>query len=357
MPKCKSTNAILSVGLTLLLALAVACGPASPQAQSDGEAGPFAQADGDAPATPKPTPPVPEDGSGKTDDPPKPTRVPPPTEKPPEEPLPVPTRAAGDPESPTPSPTEPIPPSEDPVTQDIPVQPHPDGHLEGCRTLSPFSASYEQIRATAWCMEELGADVQQHCRGTGTSQEEKACAVSRLANVRSYFMREMGPACMAISDQNAQAQCQEDFWLASITHQESLLTIWNVILDAVSTNPEVKVHYSAMVRCVREQGYEPPRYAGRLTWQEIDKDRIPEKPQRSKTERVSHRERLRVINQCALDTKLYDTQDEKWQAEIRGRFNADPAPLRPLKEEGILAILEEPGPARFLIIHTFNIEE
>ena len=66
---------------------------------------------------------------------------------------------------------------------------------------------------------------------------------------------------------------------------------------------------------------------------------------------------MRVINQCALDTKLYDTQDEKWQAEIRGRFNSDPETLRPLKEEGILAILEEPGPALFLMIHTFNIEE
>ena len=356
MPKCKSTNAILSVGLTLLLALAVACGPASPQAQSGGEAGPFAQADGDAPATPKPTPPVPEDGSGKTDDPPKPTRVPPPTEKPPEEPLPVPTRAAGDPESPTPGPTSTFIPNDNPDPPLGPVPEHPDG-IEGCHTLSPYAATYEQIQGTSWCMEVLGADVQQHCKGIGTAQDEYACAASRLANVRSYNIREMGPACMAISDQDAQAQCQEDFWLASITHQESLLTIWNAILDAVSTNPEVEVHYSAMVRCVREQGYEPPRSAGLLTWQEIDKDRLPENQQRSKTERVTDEQRMRVINQCALDSKLYDTQDEQWQAEIRERFNTDPETVRSLKEEGLLAILEEPGPAMFLIIHTFSLED
>ena len=60
--------------------------------------------------------------------------------------------------------------------------------------------------------------------------------------------------------------------------------------------------------------------------------------------------RLRAINQCALDVGLYAAQDTKWLAEIQRLFVADPEKVRPLKDEGIIDILQQPGPAPFLTL-------
>ena len=104
-----------------------------------------------------------------------------------------------------------------------------------------------------------------------------------------------------------------------------------------------------MSACVSDAGYEPPDPAWPLSWQQIDKDKVDLKALRS-NDTAQKEQRLRVINQCALDEGLYDAQDAAWMATIRDMFREDPESVVALKESGVLSALEESGPAPFLTI-------
>ncbi len=279
------------------------------------------------------------------------TATPKPTETPKPAATPVPTRHPDDPAPPTPEPSADLPPAEETSLSAVP--PHPKG-LDGCRSLNLFSASYEDIKYHAWCGDAFMSDVVENCLGTGTATVEKACATNRLADVQSYSIRALFIPCSAISDNDARAGCTEEALERTNTHFVRLRSTWNAILATVEADGEVKAKFREMGDCVQNLGHERPDASVPLSWHQIDPDKVEilVKPDRSDTDAAAHaaEARLRAINQCALDVGLYAAQDTKWLAEIQRLFVADPEKVRPLKDEGIIDILQQPGPAPFLTL-------
>ena len=354
-------RAAVLCGLMLFLVLVTACATAAPHndaagGQSSGplpQSGPVADAgtNGDA-GKPTPEPEL----TPQPDTPPAPRPTPEPTP----EPTPKPT--------PTPHPDDLPPPTEDPEapypTPDggyplLPeYAPHPRG-LDGCRALNVFSTgSQEFLDHNFWCSEELLNDVMQNCLGTGTTREERACADDRLADVKSYALRRVYHRCGGVSDRDDHQECMREVGEAYKVHWQSFFVIWNEVLLAVESDSEVKERFRAMAECVEDQGYDPPDGQRPFGWQEMDPKRVEGlKPHRGATteEKIAaEKERVKTINQCATDTGLYAAQDTKWQAEIRRIAREDPDRVVPLKQEGVIEVLEEDGPAPFLTIRAYS---
>lgn len=328
----------------LLLVLAIACGPAAAPGRPLAQSAPAAEPD----PTPSPDPNAPEPTVT-----PKPTSPPPPTKDPEKDKpaRPTPTRSPDDPLPPTPKPS---PERRVPTGNPLPVdEPHPDG-MDGCRAMNIFSMPYSEDRYWTWCMEALSADLRENCRGEGSTQAELACAANRLADVQSYLMRLVFVPCAAVSNEDDYLQCGWDSPGIQEAHFRDLVSVWNDVVAIVEADAEVKARYGRMAECVRDAGHEPPERP--LVWHQIDPDKIADKANRQTTgeERAAEEERLRLINRCALDTGLYEAQDAAWQIAIRDIADAAPHRVKPLEDERIIAVLEQPGPAPFLTIRQFT---
>ena len=340
------TRQSLVIVILLLASIALlACGPAAePTAEGTG---PVTQAEG----TPEPTA-APTQGPPAIHptDTPKPPPLEPPTPKPTKPPRPTPTREPGDvaPPTYTPEPT-PVPITPDPP----PAYPeHPDG-LEGCKSLNRFSSTREEILYMYWCYDTATVHVRDTCRGTGTTWEEQQCAYREIEDFKDYGFREVIGPCVAISERGARQECFAGTAEAAHAHNRNLILVWNDIVAAVDADPEVKVRYRAMVECVRGAEHKPPDPSYPLSWQQIDESKIELKQYRGPDEKEAANRRLRAVNQCALDTGLYQAQDDAWRAEIWRIFQENPDRIAPLKFEGVIDLLDEPGPAPFLTIKQF----
>ena len=272
------TRQPLAILILLLATVALlACGPATEP--TAGGTGPVTQAE----STPQPTeehtqaPPA-----VHPTDTPKPPPPEPPTPKPTKPPRPTPTREPGDvaPPTYTPEPT-PVPSTPDPP----PTYPeHPDG-LEGCKTLSEFTATREEVRYVFWCSDAIQDYIREQCRGTGTTWEEKQCAYRELEQVKNYSFRYITGPCAAISDDSDRRGCFNEAIETARAHYDNLTLVWNDIVAAVDADPEVKVRYRAMVECVRDAEHKPPDPSYPLSWQQIDPAKMPDKPYPQSTER------------------------------------------------------------------------
>ena len=347
MPSIRFAPFVL-IGLAVLLALALACAPVAPPNQS-----------GDAVETPKPPdqgdkPTLPPDDKKPTPTP-KPTLAPLPGPKDDQEPKPEPSRDPDDPPAPTPDPGEPPDGGYQSSLTDVP---HPTG-LDGCRALSPWSSSAQEMDDYyGWCSRELSKDVTQHCQGVGGTDEERACADARLADVKDYSNRAAFTPCYAISDRADARKCARETSESFEAHHLNLLDVWNGILLAVHSDAEVKERFRATAQCVGDLGYDVPKDDRPFTWQEIDPKRLDGfklyRDATTEQQIADEEERLAAINQCAADTGLYDAQDSKWQAEISRIAAENPDRLIPLKQEGIIDLLQEDGPAPFLVTANTN---
>ena len=339
--------------LLTLAAMTLACGPVA----QPGETGPNnstasvplpqedpkpSEQSGDDPddkpnPTPKPTIPVrepkPDDGSGPTPTL-EPEYPPPPTVGPTETPPPM----RGEPE---------------PLPQAIP---HPDG-LAGCRQMSPFVLTDPANFSgnLDWCVEELATATVAECQGagSGSSEDERACANDFLADVTGYYLREVNTPCHAVSDKTDQLKCFGDTTRGFNHHTTSFFQVYNEILDAVHDNAAVKEVSKALHECVAEAGHDAPDAAKPLDCQEIDHRRRPSKADRmplTEAEEQANRQRYRDMNKCAQDSGVYEVQEAAWLSEIARIQGESPERLIPFKAEGFVAMLEEDGPASFLTI-------
>ena len=316
------------VTLTILtLVLAMACGPTA--------------------ETPEPTQGPPDVKPTFTPKPPPPE---PPTPKPiePTKPIPTPTAQPGD----IPPPTE-VPmslPTPDPSTanQIEPDPPHPDG-LEGCKTLNLWSDSTEMLRYQPWCWQTLIDTIIATCKGIGETPEEVQCADEQIQGYASYNLRMAFTTCAPITRRDDYKECYDGIIRTINTHDTAFHSLWNEVTAAADGDSRVKTTYHGMSDCVREAGYEPLPSNSLIPWQQLDADKIDTKAYRSQD--PAQRElRLRAMNQCALETKFYQVQDDVWR-EVLGRIASEnPERLISFKEEGIIEILDEPGPAPFLTI-------
>ena len=333
---------VLTAALSILL---LACGPAAEAEPSPVEE-PLAVTAQESDPSPTPDP-TPTPGAYPTNTPPKPQEVPP-TPKPAKTPRPMPTRDPGDP----PAPTEPPPPvlptyEPDPPKRDIP---HPDG-LAGCAGLNIFSSSHNEFsRHLSWCREAILRDVRDNCQGVGNTLQEKQCAYERLEGIEDYTMREYLSPCAAITNPGDYRQCYDEAIETVRVHSENLYSIWNDLISITSADPDVKTKYGDLNECVREAGHEPPDPNYHLPWQQIDGSKLqPNRgPDAAEEDRAAQIARAQVMNQCGLDTGFFMAQDTAWRSEIHNIFRETPERIRPLKEEGIIDLLNEPGPAPFL---------
>ena len=335
---------VMVLGAFALL-LVLACGPA---ATSPVEGGQTAQAAQESEPTEVP-----------------PTPTPGPTPTPPYEPPPPPMPTIPPP-PPTPEPEDQPPPTEEPQPTPTPfptVTPpsypaHPDG-LEGCKSLNRYSGSVSDFDYHFWCTQASQDDIREHCLGTGNTFEEKQCAYQRLADFKSYTIRELYTPCVAITNRVDRRACNEESATAYRIHSEALVEVWNHIVDAVEEHPDVKNAYRAMADCVADAGYKGPDVRRPLPWQQIDDSKIDTSsyrdPGATGPPTDAEKSHLRVANRCALDEDLYAAQDIAWQEEIWRIFHGDePDRIAPLKEAGIIDILEEDGPAPFLFNYYFT---
>ena len=321
---------IATLCAVLLIVMAIACGPTAAPAS-------------DPTKTPPPaTTPDPDDSENK------PTPIPPPADKPAKTPRPTATRAPGDPPPQKPEPTEPVSMPPTPTPRPRPI-PHPDG-LAGCHGYNMFAVARDERSHLSWCMDTVFADIHENCRfGDKESERELACAEERLRGVVDITIGGFAARCAGVTNSHARGRCMKARTEAIGAHLRALTAAWNHIVPIVDDNGNVKNHYNKMVSCVEAQGYVPPDPNRPLSWQQIDENKIDLKAIRSADPEV-RRERLRVTNQCALDVGLYDAQDAAWLDAIHDLVETDPEGAAALKDAGVIAALEEPGPAPFLTV-------
>ena len=192
--------------------------------------------------------------------------------------------------------------------------------------------------------------VTDHCAGEETPSEQQICAENWLADVRDYSLRALIAPCLGASDQFA---CWEDWTEDLSVHFGNYRAGWNAILLAVTDDADVKVRFNGMNDCISDAGYEPLDANVPPPWQQIDPDKVSVKPNRTASERealAAHKERMRAVDQCAVEAWFYEAQDAQWLAEIQRLFVDAPEQALALKDEGIIDILEEPGAAPFLTV-------
>ena len=256
--------------------------------------------------------------------------------------------------------SEPTPENDDsnpaPVFTPEPPRPgalEPTGGIAFCADLNPFSSSRADLEYMNWCHEALMQDVSDNCAGygDGSSDAEQRCGVTRLVDVRSYFLREVGIPCVGISDEQARIQCYQDSTGKADAHLRTLWSTWASILAVVESDDTVKERKAAMADCVVDKGYARPDTGATLEWQE-HKAPDQRKAGRKSAETTQEAELARVtaIDECALSSELYVEQEEIWVSEILRRYNEDPAQVKPLLDNGIKEALEADGIAPFLTL-------
>ncbi len=318
-----------AIGLSLILIIALACGPTAPPQQETSQT---------------PTPPPTRQAAQPPEDAAISTPTPAPVVGTPETP-----KAAGQPTLTTDATLRELlgpMPTPQPGSQITPA--HPQG-IEGCRTLNVHSATYDEIRTIAWCADELIADITAQCSNNSgnTAAQELACAKTALTNVESYILREYLVPCMVISSNQAREQCRQDAGTAYATHTRKFEEAWISILNAIHDDEQVKLRRTATDQCVTAAG-ETPLEDAIFPWQQTDDQKIEKPAKMTAEQRQTLETRYRLIDQCATEQGLYAAQEEAWITELQERFRDDPDSVQTLFDEGIKTILEEEGIALFI---------
>ena len=329
-------NIKIVLATIIVLTLLVACGPAAPAGQDGGES---------QSQTPTPT----NQDDGLMDVPtPKPTETPkrPPDVDPTSTPKPEPTRDPGDPASEPKKATVVVPPPDNgEAGVDLRVFPEPPNGIEGCYSINIYASTIQELEYTGWCVDALLQDVSANCAGIGTSADELRCGQERLADVETYFLREVGTPCAAISDPTDRQECSDETARAADTHMTTLWSTWGAIQNTVDSNARVRVAHVAMADCVEKKGFARPAPGESIAWQQ-SKSSDGAKTGRGELPLAEYE----AIDQCAKDVGLYSEQETVWLSEITRLNREDREKVRPLIENGILPALEADGPALFLTL-------
>ena len=330
-------NIKIALAAIIVLALLVACGPGSPTGENGGGEN-------------QSKPPTPTNQDAGPSDPPTPqptsTPNPPPDVDPTPTPKPEPTRHPNDP-LPQPEKATVVvpPPSNGETSVDLRVFPEPPNGIEGCYSINIYASTIQELEYTGWCVDALLQDVSANCAGIGTSADELRCGQERLADVETYFLREVGTPCAAISDPTDRQECSDETARAADTHMTTLWSTWGAIQNTVDSNARVKVAHVAMADCVEKKGFARPAPGESIAWQQ-SKSSDGAKTGRGELPLAEYE----AIDQCAKDVDLYSEQETVWLSEITRLNREDREKVRPLIENGILPALEADGPALFLTL-------
>ena len=330
-------NIKIALAAIIVLTLLVACGPASPTGENGGgenqskpptptnqDAGPSDPPTPQPTSTPNPPPDVDLTPTPKLE----PTRHP-------NDPLPQPEKAT----------VVVPPPSNGETSVDLRVFPEPPNGIEGCYSINIYASTIQELEYTGWCVDALLQDVSANCAGIGTSADELRCGQERLADVETYFLREVGTPCAAISDPTDRQECSDETARTADTHMTTLWSTWGAIQNTVDSNARVKVAHVAMADCVEKKGFARPAPGESIAWQQ-SKSSDGAKTGRGELPLAEYE----AIDQCAKDVDLYSEQETVWLSEITRLNREDREKVRPLIENGILPALEADGPALFLTL-------
>ena len=330
-------NIKIALAAIIVLTLLVACGPVSPTGENGGgenqskpptptnqDAGPSDPPTPQPTSTPNPPPDVDLTPTPKLE----PTRHP-------NDPLPQPEKAT----------VVVPPPSNGETSVDLRVFPEPPNGIEGCYSINIYASTIQELEYTGWCVDALLQDVSANCAGIGTSADELRCGQERLADVETYFLREVGTPCAAISDPTDRQECSDETARTADTHMTTLWSTWGAIQNTVDSNARVKVAHVAMADCVEKKGFARPAPGESIAWQQ-SKSSDGAKTGRGELPLAEYE----AIDQCAKDVDLYSEQETVWLSEITRLNREDREKVRPLIENGILPALEADGPALFLTL-------
>ena len=317
----------------LLLMAAIACGPVAPE-------------DASTPAAIQQ--PAPLSDSGAAEETPTPAETP--TALPPK-PTPLPTLPPKPTETPLPTPY-PTPDLRTPAPTLAPDTPHPDG-LAGCLEMSIFVATpTEYSDYIDWCSEQIIAHVVTTCRGSGDSEAELACANRTLENARQYYIRVGFIRCFAITNEVASEECAIESGDLFNKHIYNLWDVWAKVHAAANRDQAVVTAQKDVITCLEALGHENIEVGQLFRWQLYnDPAELQQRDEGYTPEQKADRAALaEPADQCARQTGYYAAQDAAWTAEVERLYKEEPETAAPLRNEGILEILQAPGVAPFLTL-------
>ena len=222
------------------------------------------------------------------------------------------------------------------------AQPKPEGGIAYCAGINPFNNTSAELQYLSWCHEALMQDVAENCKGVGdgSSAAERECGVQKLAEVQTYFLREVVTPCGGIGDDDARMQCVAETMTAANEHLRTMWATWATLLNAVDSHADVKTRKVAVAECVAGQGYERLDPNAPIEWQEYkNPDQGKSTSGQSEADIGAERARLETIDACARAVDLYDAQESIWLLEIQRMFDEDPARVHPLLDDGVKAAL------------------
>ena len=201
-----------------------------------------------------------------------------------------------------------------------------------------------------WCSDTLEADVEAQCSGQDGTTAQLQCARNRLAETQSPFLKSLLP-CTAITYRDARAACitRETNELADKTHQ--IWQVWPQILNRVDSDAKVKKRKQEIGKCMLARGYDEHNVAAVLPWQINEKPDAEKPADRYATtaeERAAMRAKYTDLHECALESGIYDVQEELWFAEVQRLEQQDPSSVEALLDFGLKEALELEGTAPFL---------
>ena len=348
---------VITLAALVLLIVAIACGPVAPE-------------DALTPAAIQQPAPIPDSGAAETLTPapkptetptallPQPTKLPTLLPKPTETPTPLPPK-------PAPLPTLPPKPTETPLPTPFPTRdlrtpaptlapdlPHPEG-LAGCFEMSIFvSAPTEYSDYMSWCDEQISVLVRANCQGSGDWADEVNCADRELENARSYFIRSGFYRCFAITESDARERCGAEVGGLLNDQFYGLWDAWPKVRHAANRAPAVVSALGDVVACLEALGYEQVDTGLLFQWQRFDNpDTFDQREEDYTPEQKAARSELaEPADQCARQAGYYAAQDSAWTAEVERLYQEEPETAQPLRNEGILEILQAPGVAPFLTL-------
>ena len=243
-------------------------------------------------------------------------------------------------------------PTPTPRPTSIPISPHPQG-LAGCRNLSIFAYDSQEFSHSHWCNDAALNAVISQCGGTGTTQEERACAENYLASWKGYHTRLFFP-CYTISNLGAARECVNQAAATLRGSQQGLGQLWTEIQPAVSSNTDVATAHQKVIQCLADRSYSDVAPKLLFTWQTAGSDFGDPDAANARIDSLTPEEKelmekvAEPADQCAENQGLYEAQDAAWLAAVRRLVEEDPARAQPLLDWAILEILEQPGIAPFL---------
>ena len=262
----------------------------------------------------------------------------------------TPTRDPGDPAGPpiTPKPTQ-APAKPNPPVEPRRDTPHPDG-IAGCKSLNMFTIGLEELSYLGWCSTAVTQDVKTNCSSEDGTEAQLACARDRMSDAQIHLFRDILP-CLAMTNKDESYQC---YAAATSQMTNSHTELWkarDAIVQRVDSDDKVKESKKQAGQCMVDQGYTQPSPDDPFPWQvyqEVPKDVKIDRTATEEEQLAAKLARKQALNQCALDTGVYDAQRERWITEFHRLKQDNPEQAQVLLDYGLKEALEAEDQSLFL---------